>query len=224
MAREPFNPYDENVATRMWEDITGITDSEYTSTALSLKGRSISSISYDPKDEEDYEDDPNYTAAGISDQAPAPLTDIPTSSTDAGRPRTVAAGYDKSRKVMTVMFRDGTLYNYYEVEPGEWQNFHSSISKGNPWLNRGYPKGRQQVDGLFIGKPRGPADLSGISDETRSTIYRVSRTAQVRYQYRGKVPKSAATKANLVPKTRVQTKQNGKNRSKGGTNPHKPKR
>ena len=41
-------------------------------------------------------------------ESPAALTDIPTSSTNVRRPRTVAAGYDEEREVLTVMFRDGT--------------------------------------------------------------------------------------------------------------------
>jgi hypothetical protein len=30
---------------------------------------------------------------------------------------------------MTVVFRDGTFYNYYQVTPGEWEAFHASYSK-----------------------------------------------------------------------------------------------
>jgi hypothetical protein len=163
-----------------------------------------------------------------NDAKPVPLTDIPTSSTNSSMPRTVAAGwaeystpdylaYIKSggerKGKMTVMFRDGTLYNYYEVTQGEWENFSASISKGAPWLNKGFVKGKQTVDGLFLSKPRGLADTTGISDKTWSTIWRVSRTAQVRYrntretsvfmggkrfeQFKDSVPKSAKKKAGL---------------------------
>jgi len=111
--------------------------------------------------------------------APARLTDIPTSTTDVGRPRTVAAGYDEARQVMTVMFRDGTLYNYYQVDKGEWSNFSNSISKGRPWLNTANSK--QGADGLFIGKPRGPANLQGAPEDVVNDIYRIARTSQVRY-------------------------------------------
>lgn len=119
-------------------------------------------------------------------EAPARLTDIPTSSLDASRPRTVAAGYDHVRQVMTVMFRDGTLINYYDVTPGDWQNFHNSISKGRPWLNKGYPyskNARQKVDGQFVnGSHRyGPADLSNVPPGVLEEIYRIARTAQVRF-------------------------------------------
>lgn len=106
--------------------------------------------------------------------APVILTDVPTSSTDYGRPRTVAAGYDPSTQTMTVVFRDGTFYNYYEVTPGEWENFHASISKGAPWLNR--KNSKQASDGLFIGKPRGVASGADVNPEVRAQLYRVART------------------------------------------------
>lgn len=174
--------------------------------------------------------------------APAPLTDIPTSSTNSARPRTVAAGYqryfdDPSLGKMTVLFRDGTLYNYYDVTPGEWSNFSASISKGAPWLNRGFPDGKQQVDGLFISKPRGLADISGVSESARSAIYKIARTAQVRFKnprrtridmgngrvetFSGSVPKAVKRKAQLSPRSGL-SKSLGKNPSKNaGKNPYK---
>lgn len=117
--------------------------------------------------------------------------DIPTSSTDYSRPRTVAAAYtpnaqNPNKGVMTVIFRDGVIYNYYEVSPSEWLAFHSSFSKGAPWLNKGFKDGKQQMDGLFIGKPRGPAaEMTALENEEgyvrpeiRAELYRVYRTAQ----------------------------------------------
>jgi len=115
------------------------------------------------------------------------FVDVPTSSTNYSRPRTVAAAWkpdEKGGKVgtMTVVFRDGTFYNYYQVTEGEWEGFHASFSKGRPWLNRrsnsGKP-GAQAVDGLFISKPRGPADPESIPAEIREQLYRVSRTQQI---------------------------------------------
>jgi hypothetical protein len=108
--------------------------------------------------------------------------DIPTSSTNYQRPRTVAAGYspnqeDPSKGVLTVVFRDGTFYNYYEVNPSEWSAFHSSFSKGRPWLN---PKsGTQSSDGLFLSKPRGDAgDMEDVDPRIREALYRVARASQ----------------------------------------------
>jgi hypothetical protein len=155
------------------------------------------------------------------------LTDIPTSSLNASRPRTVAAGFqlyvgakahEQPLGKMTVMFRDGTLYNYYDVTPGEWQNFQASISKGRPWLNK--QNAKQAVDGLFIGKPRGPADLSNVSETVRQSIYKIARTSQVRYQYRGRVPKVAKPKAQLAPGSATSKRLTGKNPATGGKNPN----
>lgn len=151
----------------------------------------------------DYQEYPN---------APAQLTDVPTSSLNASRPRTVAAGYDASRLMLTVVFRDGTVWNYPNVTPGQWQNFHASISKGRPWLN-------DQVFG------RGqPADMTSLDPSIYAQVYNAARRAQVKYQsirqYRGadgsrvsRVGKAAVGKARKEIK--------GINPSKGGKNPYK---
>jgi hypothetical protein len=142
---------------------------------------------------------------------------------------------------MTVMFRDGTLYNYYDVTPGEWQTFSASISKGAPWLNKGFPNGKQQVDGLFIGKPQGPADMSQVPESVRKSIYKVARTAQVRFAaarptsvkmttaegnayrktFQAPVTRSGARKAQLSPRSAA-SKGYGMNPSRNaGKNPSK---
>jgi hypothetical protein len=156
---------------------------------------------YDPKFEEYYEDrtrtyldeSGNTVVEDYSTpDAPARLTDIPTSSLNVSRPRTVAAGYDESRQIMTVVFRDGTVYNYYEVSPDEWIGFHNSVSKGRPWLNTG----------LFTTKPQGPADMSGVSERVAKDIYSVSALAQVRYATKRKFRTSAGSgKTTLAPRT-----------------------
>lgn len=103
---------------------------------------------------------------GESD-APAALTVVPTSTTNPDRPRTVAAGYDKSRQVLTVVFRDGTFYNYYEVSSSEWQAFKARVSKGRYiYQNLDY-------------HPRGAADVSSISPTARKAFYKFSRMTQV---------------------------------------------
>lgn len=142
----------------------------------------------DPATTQQYLNDPNAPTVGdtYSPQAnpnaqmgAVPLTDIPTSSTNYSRPRTVAAGYDPGSRTMTVVFRDGTFYNYYDVTPGEWENFSASYSKGTPWLNKGFPNGKQKFDGLFIGKRHEPADVTAIDPAIREALYRVSRTQQI---------------------------------------------
>lgn len=177
-------------------------------------------------------------------QAPARLTDIPTSSTNSSRPRTVAAGYDKNRKVMTVMFRDGTLYNYYDVSEDEWLSFHNSLSKGRPHLNRGFPNAKnpnaQRTDGLFLSKMRGAADTSGLDEDSVSEYWRAARTAQTRYKstrrrtvtheegykvtYTNTVPKAAARKAGYGTKSFASQRAgfSGKNPSKNAGKAPKP--
>jgi hypothetical protein len=126
---------------------------------------------YDPAE------DLGQAVIGFGSEDPAILTDVPTSSTNYSRPRTVAAGYDTENRTMTVVFRDGTFYNYYEVTPGEWQAFSASLSKGKPWLNKRNSK--QAMDGLFINKPRGRADVSAVSPQIREQLYRVARSQQI---------------------------------------------
>lgn len=158
--------------------------------------------------------DPQNLPVGATEAAV--LSDVPTSSTDYGRPRTVAAGYDASRQTMTVVFRDGTFYNYYEVTPGEWSAFSSSFSKGKPWLNRGFKGGKQEFDGLFIGKPRGEADVSTIDPVVREQLYRVSRTQQLRQK-----PLQSTFNPGKVAGYQAKL---GRNPSRGGTNPAVRKR
>jgi hypothetical protein len=136
--------------------------------------------------------------------------DVPTSTTDYSRPRTVAAGYDPSRQVMTVVFRDGTFYNYYEVSQSEWDAFHASYSKGKPWLNRANKN--QGSDGLFIGKPRGDAgDMKDVPPAIREALYRVIRT----YQQRNPV-KVGRTKQSVQMYPKIQSGPNaGKTRKYG---------
>lgn len=176
-------------------------------------------------DDEDYSPADSYGTDDYSDQSPAPLTDIPTSSTNVKRPRTVAAGYDPSRNggTLTVMFRDGELYNYYQVSWDEWIEFHSSISKGRPYLNS-----------LYLSKPRGPADTSGISADFLSQIQRTARVAQVRYQSSRRSTSSTTgqqmvgTAKYKVAKSPFSSKvTRGVNPSRGGRNPataHSPRK
>lgn len=150
-----------------------------------------SSVYYEPQSvnpNANMETESEYSVAFTDSQ-------VPTSSTDYSRPRTVAAGYDPVRSTMTVVFRDGTFYNYYEVSESEWFAFKSSISKGNPWLNR---KNKNQAsDGLFVGKPRGYADVSNVSPQIREALYRISRTQQIHSRTglnKGKQPRSTANR------------------------------
>jgi hypothetical protein len=114
----------------------------------------------------------------MEDESPAELTVVPTSTINPERPRTVAAGYDKQEQKITVVFRDGTYYNYYQVSPSEWQAFKARVSKG------------RYIYSYLDSKPRGPADIAGISATARRAFYKIARSSQVHYKGRpGKPPK-----------------------------------
>jgi hypothetical protein len=187
-----------------------------------------------PKDFDDFDDLGNDEPEEVEGAPPAEITDIPTSTTNVSKPRTLAAGYDESRQTMTVVFRDGTVYNYYDVSAGEWQNFQASISKGNPWLNKA--NRNQGADGLFIGKPQGLADLTYLDPALKAAIVAEAREAQVKFQtkrmYRQpnqkrgtpaatkKLGKTGTLKAQRSLRART-PKRGGANPSNGGKNPSK---
>lgn len=99
--------------------------------------------------------------------APAPITVVPTSTINPKRPRTVAAGYDKGRETLTVIFRDGTFYNYYEVSATEWNAFKANVSKG------------RYIYSVLDYHPRGPADVGSVPEYARRALYRMARAGQV---------------------------------------------
>jgi hypothetical protein len=150
-----------------------------------------------------------------SPNAPAELTDVPTSTTNVKKPRTVAAGYDEIRKVLTVVFRDGTIWNYDNVTPGQWQNFQASISKGKPWIN----------DQLF-GKGD-PADMTNLDPRVQEALYTAARTAQLQFQskrsYRAPNQKrgtpATTKKLGKTGTLKAQRSLRARTPKKGGTNP-----
>jgi hypothetical protein len=103
-------------------------------------------------------------------RAPAEISLIPTSTIDYERPRTVAAGYDEDRQVLTVIFRDGTFYNYYTVSPGEWESFKVQESKG------------RYIKSFLDAKPRGTANMNAADMLGREGAYRIARTGQWVFQ------------------------------------------
>ncbi len=159
----------------------------------------------DDEDSEDLEDDltsGKYYAPTVYDNfarssrddydGPAELTVIPTSTTNYQRPRTVAAGWDKDRKVLTVVFRDGLFYNYYNVSPAEWANFKSVVSKG------------RFIRSNLDSKPRGAADMGSLPSYARETLYRVVRTNQIIFKgYQSMVPLEKAPRSNRKPSTKA---------------------
>jgi len=134
---------------------------------------------YNPSDGMEYNNLAEMEGAQSGeDETPAELTLVPTSTINPERPRTVAAGFDKIENKITVVFRDGTFYNYYEVSPSEWQAFKARVSKG------------RYIYSYLDSKPRGPADVAGISAVARKAFYRIARSTQVQSKGRpGKPPK-----------------------------------
>lgn len=119
---------------------------------------------------------------GVAPTAPAVGEyDIPTSTTNFKRPRTLAAGYDPNEGTMTVVFRDGTFWNYYGVSAEQWSKFHLAYSKG-PFLNRKSPDGKQAMDGDLVKLPNGPADLSSMTEEAQKFFVTVARAAQISFK------------------------------------------
>jgi len=108
-----------------------------------------------------------YGAENDEDESPAALTVVPTSTSNPKRPRTVAAGYDAQEEKITVVFRDGTFYNYYEVTPTEWTAFKARVSKG------------KYIYKYLDFKPRGVADVSKISATARKAFYKLARSSQI---------------------------------------------
>lgn len=153
-----YNPYDPVVDKRFsTEDI---------------HGNEIGGYDADEEPLESEKGTPGYNALKLANVSsvgkwPAPITEVPTSTTNPHRPRTVAAGYDAARKVLTVVFRDGTIYNYYGVGGLEWGRFLSTESKG-VFIYR-----------FLNNKVRGLADSTSMPPQDQENLYRVARTSQV---------------------------------------------
>lgn len=59
----------------------------------------------------------------------------PTKTTNPDRPRTIAAGYDKTTSTLRIRFRNGQVYGYYHVPQNVWRNFRRAKSPGR-FINR----------------------------------------------------------------------------------------
>lgn len=162
---------------------TGIGDRDnyYIDSEGNYVDRSAYRQSYDIDDDTDELIIPGYKGPQEGEStAPAELSVVPTSSSNPDRPRTVAAGYDKGRSTLTVVFRDGTFYNYYEVRPSEWQDFKRRVSKG------------QYIYKYLDFKPRGPANVRSIPAGARKIMYGIARASQLKNagkQYSGTKPR-----------------------------------
>lgn len=107
----------------------------------------------------------------------------PTSTSNPERPRTLVAGYNLRTRTMTVMFRDGTVWDYRDVPPLLWANFKRAFSKGWFLYNSGLDRWHDM----------GPSNMANLSDEQRENWAIRARTAQVRAE--GLAPGQSATNA-----------------------------
>lgn len=73
--------------------------------------------------------DHNFDAVN-EDRHAAPITIRSTSTINPKRPRTLRAGYEYSTGTLTVIFNDGTWWNYYQVPVSIWEGFRDAPSKG----------------------------------------------------------------------------------------------
>lgn len=162
---------------------------------------------YDPRQ---YGED---NTGGTTDQAPAPITVVPTTTINPPRPRTVAAGWQATDEngagTLTVIFRDGTYYNYYDVPEDVWNGFRASPSKGR-YI-------RSSLDNFS----RGRADMSGHASDARAravmeALYAESRAAQTFAYQRGVFNKRShnATRNSPRPSKAHSNPANGLSRGK----------
>jgi len=54
----------------------------------------------------------------------------PSSTTNEARPRTLEMGYDSTSRIVMVTFRDGTVWQYYNVPPDVFADFALDPSPG----------------------------------------------------------------------------------------------
>jgi hypothetical protein len=130
----------------------------------------------------------------IATDAISELVEIPTSTMDTSRPRTIAAAYDPEKETLTLVFRDGTFYNYYDVDSALWKSFRSQASKGRFIKNN------------LDGQPRGPADMSSMNEYTRELLVKTYQVAQIRYSGSAMPKKfSRVAKASPVLQPNIKT-------------------
>jgi len=94
-----------------------------------------------------------------------------TTSSNPKKPRTLKAGYDYRTETLTVVFRDGTWWNYYDVPHYLWEGFVLSPSKGS-YL---------ESSGLNKWPKMGVADPAGMPRDQRVQLNDVKTFATYMY-------------------------------------------
>lgn len=97
-----------------------------------------------------------------------------TSSTNPAKPRTIKAGYDRKTKILTVVFRDGTWWEYRGVPEEMWADFQSAPSKGK-FLNS---------SGLNSWDDMGPANVAVMPKHRRIQMSSTQELADYMYNKR----------------------------------------
>jgi KTSC domain len=111
------------------------------------------------------------------DAVPENLQLKATSTTNPARPRTIRAGYNHETEVLTVVFRDGTWWNYYDVPVDMWEAFKGANSKG-VYLRE---------SGLDNWPSMGAVDMSSVSKHQRVMLaYTVSVSRRLQQALKGK--------------------------------------
>jgi hypothetical protein len=94
-----------------------------------------------------------------------------TTSSNPAKPRTLQAGYDYASGTMTVVFRDGTWWEYKGVPPELWDGFKSAESKGKYLRSSG-------LDGW---SNMGPADVTKMPLHRRVKMNGLTQLAERLY-------------------------------------------
>jgi hypothetical protein len=97
---------------------------------------------------------------------PARILEAPTWTSNIHRPRTIAAGYDLQQEKLTIVFRDGTVWNYYDVPKEKWNQFHALHSKG------------LYIKNVLDGYDYGPASLTLIEQQDIRQEFYINRVNQ----------------------------------------------
>lgn len=94
-----------------------------------------------------------------------------TGSTNSRKPRTLKAGYDYRTETLTVIFRDGTWWNYYDVPHYLWEGFVLAESKGQYLASSGLDRWPKM----------GLADPAGMPRDQRVQLNDVKTFASYMY-------------------------------------------
>jgi hypothetical protein len=161
---------------------------------------------YNPTEAGNLAADARTLDSGKAD-GPAPISEHPTRTSKPERPRTIAAGYDPERQVLTVMFRDGTMYNYYDVEQKIWDTF------------RGLPSKWKFIKDKLDSKPRGNANLTYQEAQDYKAEFYISSTVQ---QITGGVGEWRPNRQSKIPKPKKISQGKGGKNPAGAVAPKRP--